>query len=82
MRREFGQAGERKRKIFGLNSAKVYRVDPELRRCRLRDSDFAMMKKGLDSELGARRWTAKRPLGDRREVIRLAKWNLAKGVPG
>lgn len=75
---------ERKAKIFGLNAAKVYRVDPDLERCRVRDSDFAMLKKGMDTELGPRRWTAKRPLGpvSRREFIRLAKMNMAKGLPG
>jgi predicted TIM-barrel fold metal-dependent hydrolase len=75
---------EIKRKIFGLNAARIFRIDPEMERCKLDSTDFAMIKKNMDGELGPRRWTAKPPLGptSRREFLRLAKLNIAKGVPG
>jgi len=73
-----------KRKIFGLNAAKFYRVDPEKARCKMDSSQFAMMRRQLDSDLGDRRWTAKPPLGPttRREFMNLARSNRAKGTPG
>lgn len=73
-----------KRKIFGLNAAKFYRIDPEKARCKMDSSQFASMKRQLDGELGARRWTVKPPLGPttRREFLNLTRSNRAKGTPG
>jgi predicted TIM-barrel fold metal-dependent hydrolase len=75
---------EMKAKIFGLNAAKLYRIDPDAARCKVQDSDFQAMKLRLDSELGKNRWVAKPPLGPRtrREFMALAKWNKARGLPG
>jgi predicted TIM-barrel fold metal-dependent hydrolase len=73
-----------KKKIFGLNAAKFYRVDPDKARCKVEASEFAMIKRELDHEIGPRRWTAKPPLGptSRREFLNLARANRAKGQPG
>jgi len=73
-----------KRKIFGLNAAKIYRVDPERARCKVEASQFASAKRALDSELGPNRWAVKPQLGPRtrREFFNLARENKAKGTPG
>jgi predicted TIM-barrel fold metal-dependent hydrolase len=75
---------EMKAKIFGLNAAKIYRIDSEAARCKVTDSSFAMYKRELDGELGTNRWQAKRHLGPRtrREFMALAKWNKSKNMPG
>ena len=73
-----------KAKIFGLNGARIYRVDAEAARCAVDGSQFAMRKQQLDEEWGPRRWTAKAPLGprSRREFLAMARENVAKGHPG
>jgi predicted TIM-barrel fold metal-dependent hydrolase len=75
---------EIKRKIFGLNAAKIYRVDPEAHRCRVDRSSFAMLKRDLDEGVGGGRWGAKTPLGPRtrREFMAHTRESLAKGIPG
>lgn len=62
-----------KRKVFGLNAAPLFGVDPEAVRCKLADDAIARRKRALDEELGGRRWTAKPGLGPRtrREFARL-----------
>jgi hypothetical protein len=73
-----------KRKIFGLNAAKIYHVDPMATRCKVDQSTFAMMKRELDGNIGARRWTSKPPLGPRTpaEFWAHAWAERAKGLPG
>jgi len=75
---------EIKAKLFGLNAAKLYKIDPERARCKVERSDFALMKQRIDSELGKNRWVVKQPLGPRtrREFLDLAKWNKARKLPG
>ena len=75
---------EMKKKIFGLNAAKIYRINPDAARCKVQDSTFAMLKKTYDEELGPNRWIAKPHLGprNRREFLALAKWNKARRLPG
>ena len=75
---------EIKAKIFGLNAARVFCIDPEARRCAASNSTFAGLKREYDAEFGPRRWTIQRPLGPttRREFIQLAKIAIAKGSPG
>jgi predicted TIM-barrel fold metal-dependent hydrolase len=75
---------EIKRKIFGLNAAKIFRIDPDLKRCKVNDDSFAQYKRGLDSEVGERRFTAQGPLGptDRRSFLQLARKHIAQGKPG
>lgn len=52
-----------KRKIFGLNAAPLFGVDPEALRCELADDRIARRKRTLDDTLGGRRWTVKPGLG-------------------
>ncbi len=73
-----------KRKIFGLNAAKIYHIDPTATRCKVEASSFAMLKRELDGEIGPRRWTVKPPLGPRtpQEFLALAREHRVKGLPG
>jgi predicted TIM-barrel fold metal-dependent hydrolase len=73
-----------KRKIFGLNAAKIYNIDPAATRCKVNASSFAQLKREMDGELGGRRWAVKPPLGPRtpEEFVALAKEHRAKGLPG
>jgi uncharacterized protein len=73
-----------KAKIFGLNAARLYHVDPTWQRCKASQSTFTMYKRELDEEIGPNRWVAKPPLGPRtpEEYFAHAKWSRAKGVPG
>jgi hypothetical protein len=75
---------EMKAKIFGLNAAKLYHIDPVAARCRVDRSTFAMLKRDLDEGVGGGRWASKPPLGPRtlREYWAHAREQMAKGVPG
>lgn len=76
---------ERKRKILGLNAARVYGIDPEATRCKIQGEKLALEKRILDGELGKRRWALmQRPLGPRtrREYLQLARLNAALRQPG
>jgi uncharacterized protein len=63
----------RKRKIFGLNAAPLFGVDPDTVRCELADDAIARRKQALDEALGPRRWVVEPGLGPRtrREFVRL-----------
>jgi uncharacterized protein len=52
---------EIRRKILGLNAARVYGIDPRAVRCGIKGSDLAAAKDELDAEWGARRWALDRP---------------------
>jgi predicted TIM-barrel fold metal-dependent hydrolase len=73
-----------KAKIFGLNGARLYRIDPAAMRCRVDTNTFAHAKRRLDEEIGPRRWAAKGPLGPRtvEEYFAHARVMRAKGIPG
>lgn len=73
-----------KAKIFGLNAARLYRVDPEAERCKLDKNALAQYKKRADEELGGRRFTQIPPLGPRtrREFIDSARIAMKKRHPG
>ncbi|MGH7438640.1 MAG: amidohydrolase family protein [Polyangiaceae bacterium] len=73
-----------KAKIFGLNAARIYNVDPTIARCKADSHTFAMMKKQLDQDIGPNRWAVKGPLGPRtpEEFWAHAREMQAKGVPG
>jgi predicted TIM-barrel fold metal-dependent hydrolase len=75
---------ERKAKIFGLNSARVYGVDAEERRCQFDSCPTAMLKKHRAEELGARRWSFNEPFGPRtyEEYVRQGREARKRGVPG
>ncbi|HKU40886.1 MAG TPA: amidohydrolase family protein, partial [Polyangiales bacterium] len=73
---------EIKRKIFGLNAAKIYNIDPEAKRCQIKATTLTAIKEQMDGELGTRRWAFTPPGGPR---TRREFWNLARltgGKPG
>jgi hypothetical protein len=53
----------RKAKILGLNSAKIYKVDPEAQRCRVDSCQMTQLKEQMDEEMGPRRWVFEPPNG-------------------
>jgi predicted TIM-barrel fold metal-dependent hydrolase len=75
---------EIKTKIFGLNSAKIFCIDPEARRCAAQESTFAQVKRRWDAEFGKRRWVFQKPVGPttRREFWELARMAIARRQPG
>jgi len=66
-------------KIFGLNSARIYKIDVAATRCRIRDTKLAKLKLDIDGELGGRRWAFTLPRGPR---TRREFWNLARRTGG
>jgi uncharacterized protein len=71
-----------KAKIFGLNSAKIYGINVEAQRCKIKATSLTAIKEQMDGELGPRRWAFQPPSGPR---TRREFWNLAKltgGKPG
>ncbi|MEY4579480.1 MAG: hypothetical protein RL701_4183 [Pseudomonadota bacterium] len=74
---------EIRRKIFGLNSAKMYKIDVEATRCRVKDNPYTKMKANLDGELGTRRWAFFPGRGPRtrREFWNLARLKNARNTP-
>jgi predicted TIM-barrel fold metal-dependent hydrolase len=68
-----------KAKIFGLNAAKVYGINPDEQRCRIKATKLAQLKEVMDGELGPRRWAFNPGFGPRtwREF-----WNLARKTGG
>ena len=60
---------ERKRKILGLNAARIYGIDPVAMRCAVDQSALAQFKRGLDAEYG---WY-RRPAD-----LEIARWARAR----
>jgi uncharacterized protein len=73
---------EIKRKVLGLNSARVFGLDPNATRCALANEPTAKLKRELDGEYGGRRWTLLRPPGPttRRDFMAFRK--SLNGMPG
>ena len=70
-----------KRKIFGLNAAKIYGVDPTAVRCAIQASQISQLKRQLDEELGPWRWALDRPpITTRRQFLDFVRSN--RGMPG
>jgi predicted TIM-barrel fold metal-dependent hydrolase len=71
-----------KAKIFGLNAAKVYGINVDEQRCRIKATKLTATKETMDGELGGRRWAFNPGFGPRtrREFYNLAKWT--RGRPG
>jgi predicted TIM-barrel fold metal-dependent hydrolase len=67
---------EIKAKVFGLNGARLYGIDPEEVRCSLDTNKLQLAKIELDGTLGKRRWAFEKPGGprSRREFLSLARW--------
>lgn len=75
---------EIKRKIFGLNAATLYGIDPTETRNAIDTSMLARVRQDLDGELGGRRWAFNLPNGPRtrREFMQLLKLRRFKGDLG
>jgi predicted TIM-barrel fold metal-dependent hydrolase len=70
-----------KRKILGLNSAKLYKVDPTSVRCAIQASQVTLLKRRLDEEFGPSRWALDRPpITSRRQFLDFIRAN--RGMPG
>jgi predicted TIM-barrel fold metal-dependent hydrolase len=65
---------EIKRKILGLNAARIYGIDPAAVRCGILASELASAKRQLDHDLGARRWALGKPMLTRRRDF----WRLLR----
>ncbi|MEW6272635.1 MAG: amidohydrolase family protein [Thermodesulfobacteriota bacterium] len=65
-----------KQKIFGLNAARIYGIDPDAVRCTIDESKLGRARRELDVALGTRRWAFQQPQGPRtrREFMALARW--------
>ncbi len=74
---------EIKAKVFGLNGAKLYGIDPDEVRCTLDTDQLMLAKNRLDAEVGGRRWAFQEIFGPRtrREFVRLQKWREFLGTP-
>ena len=74
---------EIKAKVFGLNAAKLYGIDPDEVRCTLDTNKLMLAKRHLDAEVGDRRWAFQGIFGPRtrREFVSLQKWRHFLGVP-
>jgi uncharacterized protein len=74
---------EIKAKIFGLNGARLYGIDPKATRCTLDTSKLQQLKLAVDAEFGDRRWAFQDQNGPRtrREFLRLQEWRRFLKVP-
>jgi predicted TIM-barrel fold metal-dependent hydrolase len=70
-----------KRKILGLNAAKLYKVDPTAMRCAIQANQVTQLKRRLDEEFGPNRWALDRPpIRTRRQFLDFVRGN--RGMPG
>jgi hypothetical protein len=70
-----------KRKIFGLNAAKVYKIDPTAMRCAIQANQVTLLKQRLDEEFGPYRYALDRPpITTRRQFLDFIRSN--RGMPG
>src|SRR5206468_1093624 len=67
-------------KIFGLNAAKVFGIDPAVRKCAIDGERTAYEKRDLDDYYGPRRWTIQRPFGPTSRGAR-SGWRAANSSP-
>ena len=73
---------ELKAKIFGLNLAALYGIDPAAKRCAISKDELAQARLLLDGELGGRRFTQSMPHGPRTRREFLAFLDANRGMPG
>jgi predicted TIM-barrel fold metal-dependent hydrolase len=73
---------EIKRKILGLNAARVFGVDPAASRCAISQSQLEQARLLLDDELGPRRWAFRPPAGPRTRREFLSLIRSRGGRPG
>lgn len=72
-----------KAKILGLNSAKVFGVDPMATRCGIKATALAQLKRDHDDEFGRFRWAFQYPeMRTRRDFFRHVAFHKANKTPG
>ncbi len=71
-----------KAKILGLSSARIYGVDPEATRCRIRAEQLGRLKDAMDAELGPRRWAFQQMGGPRTRREWFDFIRATRGKPG
>lgn len=73
-----------RRKIFGLNAARIYNVDVTATRCRVNACPTAQIKRRLDEEMGPRRWVFQKPRGPATwdEFVKHSQDAAKRGRPG
>jgi len=72
-----------KRKILGLNAAKIFNVDAEKKRCGIAKGKLAELKNDLDGEFGRYRWALQQPrLRTRRDFALNTLLSKAQNRPG
>jgi predicted TIM-barrel fold metal-dependent hydrolase len=70
-----------KRKILGLNSAKIYNVNATAMRCAIQASQITLLKRQLDEEFGPYRWAVSQPpIQTRRQFLEHIR--MHRGMPG
>jgi predicted TIM-barrel fold metal-dependent hydrolase len=74
---------EIRRKIFGLNAARLYDIDPTEARCTVDKSKIAQVRRDIDGELGGRRWMFQPLRGPRtrREFVNFWRWKEFSKTP-
>jgi uncharacterized protein len=70
-------------KVFGLNAAAAWGIDPLRERCRVDANQIEIARREFDGELGGNRWAMQTPLGPRtrREFLAHARLHEALGRP-
>jgi uncharacterized protein len=73
-----------KRKVLGLNSARLFGIDVQARRCVIDAGPMSALQRNLHGELGPMVYIGERPLGPttRREFAQLSRWRQFLGIPG
>lgn len=73
-----------KRKVLGLNAARLFDVDPTKRRCEIDRGQLANLNRTMRGEFGALGYIGQKPLGPttRREFMQLGKWREHWKTPG
>lgn len=73
-----------KAKIFGLNAAALYGVDPAAKRCQITTTAEYKLQQQFDDEFGGRRWMFERPGGPKTygEYVEHSRKQAALGRPG
>ncbi|HEX4474368.1 MAG TPA: amidohydrolase family protein [Polyangiaceae bacterium] len=73
-----------KRKVLGLNSARLFNIDVTARRCIIASGAMAAVQRELEGDLGPLQWAGARPLGPttRREFAQIQKLREFFKFPG
>lgn len=73
-----------KRKVLGLNSARLFNIDVNARRCNIASGSMAAVQRQIEGELGPLYWLGERPRGPttRREFAQIQNFRQFFKFPG